>query len=116
MLLGGFGLSFYLQIGSPGTVRAGTGPGGANIAPITGDFRSVKSGNWDDITVWQKYSGGWVAAIYFPTSADKNINIRTGHTVTIRTIGVIISQVCVETGAILDVISGASFILKIEIA
>lgn len=53
-------------------------------AQNTGDYRSVKSGNWGDISTWETYSGGnWVAAT--SVVSTRNYTVREGHTVTIAT-------------------------------
>ncbi|AEW01544.1 hypothetical protein A4D02_05975 [Niastella koreensis] len=61
--------------------------GASTKNPVAGDFRTVKSGEWSDITTWQKYDGAnWVdgtVATDYP-AFDGGINtatIQNGHTV-----------------------------------
>ncbi|ADY52356.1 hypothetical protein Pedsa_1801 [Pseudopedobacter saltans DSM 12145] len=51
-------------------------------AQISGDYRSVKSGNWNDIGVWEIYSTSWKAATTKPGSS-RNVTVTAGHTVTL---------------------------------
>ncbi|MBO9198790.1 MULTISPECIES: pectinesterase family protein [Niastella] len=55
--------------------------------PASGDFRTVKSGEWSDMTTWQKWDGAnWVdgmAATDYP-AYDNGVNVATiqnGHTI-----------------------------------
>ncbi len=51
----------------------------------SGDFRSVKSGNWNDSDTWERYKGSkWVSSGSIPTDVNaNNIIIQNGHTVTV---------------------------------
>ncbi len=54
-------------------------------APGGGDFRSVKTGNWNDHTTWEVHDGAdWVATVtgMFPDQ-DAAVYIDPGHTVTL---------------------------------
>ncbi|MFN8143654.1 MAG: T9SS type A sorting domain-containing protein [Bacteroidia bacterium] len=75
-------------------------------AAVSGDYRSVGSGNWSLLTTWQKYNGSsWVAALTAPTSGDGTITIQSGHTVTIS-LGVTADQIVVSSGGTLVLNSG----------
>lgn len=51
--------------------------------PKDGDYRTVASGNWSDITKWQvRTASSWGAAATAPT-ATTTIYIQTGHTITV---------------------------------
>jgi|WetSurMetagenome_2_1015567.scaffolds.fasta_scaffold00144_3 hypothetical protein len=68
------------------------------VAAASLDFRSVKSGNWNDITVWEVNNGsGWGPASTSPTSANNVITILNGHNVTVNQ-DVSVDQVTVATG------------------
>jgi hypothetical protein len=70
------------------------------------DYRSVTSGNWDNVNTWQYWNGtAWATPAARPTSAANTITIQATHTVTITT-NVTVDQVLVESGAILAVNSG----------
>jgi hypothetical protein len=73
---------------------------------LTGDYRSVASGNWSNIATWESYNGLiWVAAVSAPTSASGVITIQNGHIVTITT-NVTVDQVVINSGGEVDLNSG----------
>lgn len=50
---------------------------------VTGDYRSLATGNWDAIGTWEAYDGAaWAAATVKPASST-NVYIQSGHTVTL---------------------------------
>jgi hypothetical protein len=62
----------------------------AGAPPLSLYFRSVTSGNWNDVNTWQWSSDGvfWndpspIPADHSPTYLDRTINIRNTHTVTV---------------------------------
>ena len=68
---------------------------------VTGSYRSVASGNWNDPATWEIFDGtDFVPATIAPSSSDETIAIRTGHNVTI-TAAVTTDQTIVETGGTL---------------
>ena len=74
-----------------------------------GDYRTVQSGNWNDPSVWERYDGNnWVAASTTPTSSDGQINIESGHTVTV-TATVTVDQVVIKDGGKVVVADGVDF-------
>lgn len=74
-------------------------------AAIIGDFRTVSSGSWNTVGIWQRYNGTiWVAAAASPTSADNIIEIQSGHTVSVAT-NITADQVIVLAGGTLNITS-----------
>ena len=53
-----------------------------------GDFRSVNSGSWSDVAIWQirDAAGNWTAPATPPTSTN-NVYVQKGHTVTVDVAG-----------------------------
>lgn len=54
-------------------------------AQVTGDFRSLQTGNWNSASTWQVYNGSaWVSASQFPGQAAStaHVSVLAGHTVT----------------------------------
>ncbi len=50
------------------------------------DFRTIASGNWTTVGIWERYNGtNWVAATYYPGNGTTNdVTISNGATVTIN--------------------------------
>jgi hypothetical protein len=70
---------------------------------ISGDYRSLTSGNWNATATWQTYNGSaWIAASATPTSANGVITILTGHTVTV-TAAVTVDQVIINSGGVIAI-------------
>lgn len=69
-----------------------------------GDFQSVQSGNWGDLTTWQTWDGsGWIAAASTPdNSTNAEVTVLSPNNVTIAA-SVSIRNVTVNTGATLTV-------------
>jgi xylan 1,4-beta-xylosidase len=76
----------------------------------TGQFKSFKSGNWNDIDSWQKFNGSeWThPAPAIPSISDELITILHGHTITL-TVSDSSDQVVVDSGATLIINPGVSF-------
>ena len=73
----------------------------AFAAPVSGDYRSNGSGNWNSETTWERFNGStWVPASTPPTIANNVITIQSGNTVTI-TSDLTIDQLIVATDAFL---------------
>ncbi|MFM2306371.1 MAG: hypothetical protein RLZZ367_1040, partial [Bacteroidota bacterium] len=52
-------------------------------AQVSGDYRSLATGNWSTAGTWQTYNGTtWATAVSAPGSTN-NVLIRDGHTITI---------------------------------
>jgi hypothetical protein len=55
-----------------------------SFAQLTGDYRTVVSGNWTSIPTWETYNGSaWVPAISLPASTN-DVTIKSGHTVIVN--------------------------------
>ncbi len=67
-----------------------------NPAPVSSNYRSATSGNWNSTATWQTFNGSiWVAAGSTPTT--QKVTIQNGHTVAV-TKRVSVSQVQVQFG------------------
>ena len=70
-------------------------------AQSAGDYQTIASGSFSDITIWQKYDGAnWNAATAAPTFSDGVITIASGTSVT-NTATRSVDQVVVQSGALL---------------
>jgi hypothetical protein len=84
----------------------------AYAAVLSGDYRSVASGNWNSTSTWEKYNGSaWVAAVTTPTSSDGAITIQSGHTVTIIA-PVTVDQVNILAGGQVALNSGVTLTIN----
>jgi hypothetical protein len=55
-----------------------------SYAATIGDYRTKSGGNWNQISIWEYYNGSsWVNAVVTPTYYDGDIDINSGHTVTV---------------------------------
>ena len=80
-------------------------------AQSPGDFRSVGTGDWYTLAIWETYNGAtWAPAAAFPTSADGVITIQSPNVVTV-TLPVTVDQVIVTTGGtiVLSSLGGFTF-------
>lgn len=74
-ILSSIGLLIYFQIGISKDA----------IASQIGDYRTAKSGTWEDSKIWESFDGSkWVEAKTFPTSKDNKINISSGQIVVLN--------------------------------
>jgi hypothetical protein len=48
-----------------------------------GDYRSIATGNWDDIAVWETYNGTTWAAASVKPGATNSVYIQSGHVITL---------------------------------
>jgi hypothetical protein len=81
-------------------------------AQVTGDYRSIATGNWSATTTWQYYNGAaWIAATKYPgqISGDKTVTIRSPHTVTwnLAATPFQVQNITVDLGATLQDLGGA---------
>ena len=84
----------------------------ASNAQSTGDYQSKKTGNWTDVTVWQRYNGTkWVSASAYPTSSDGVITISDLTTVTVNA-NITIDQTVVAAGGALSLVSNYTISLN----
>ncbi len=81
------------------------------IAQSTGDYRSFTSGDWSNVSTWERFNGSvWVnPAPTSPTSADGAITILNTHNVKI-TVDVTIDQTTVQAGGSLNVDPNINFL------
>ncbi len=71
--------------------------------PTVSDYRSVRSGMWNDASTWQVYTeSGWVAASSAPAEDDGTTTILSPHAVTVAASRTI-DQLVVTPGAALTV-------------
>lgn len=81
------------------------------LAQANGDYKTVKSGNWNDPTTWQVYNGNWGTATASPDSnAVGRISVLAGHTVTV-TANANADSLVVESGGSLVINSGVTMII-----
>src|ERR1022692_3986939 len=74
--------------------------GKAYATATSGDYQTVKSGNWNSTSTWQKYNGtSWVAATTTPSTTGI-ISIQNGDTVTV-TASVTVDSLFVNAGGTL---------------
>jgi hypothetical protein len=82
------------------------------LGAVSGDYRSVASGNWSSTSTWQTFNGSsWVAASSTPYDGSRVINIQSGHTVTV-TSDLDVDQLVVDAGGTLVISSGKTLTLK----
>lgn len=75
-------------------------------AAVSGDYRSITSGNWNIPGTWEKYNGTiWEAALSSPTSANGTITTQTSHIINV-TASVSVDQLVVEAGGTLNISTG----------
>lgn len=73
--------------------------GDFQIGQFGSAFRSVASGNWEQILSWETYSGGaWIPAVSFPNSSIDAITIRSTHTI-ITTTSFSVDEFAILAGA-----------------
>ena len=73
------------------------------------DYRTVSSGLWSDLNIWEMNAGsGWTSATRYPSFFNRNITIRSGHTVNVNE-SVTIDQMIIESGAIIKIDSAKTF-------
>jgi hypothetical protein len=83
----------------------------ANAATV-GDIRSIGSGSWTNLALWQRFDGtNWVAATAVPSFSDNEITICSGHTIIIAA-ALSVDQVVVENGAVLILNPAITLTLK----
>ncbi len=83
-------------------------------AQSPGDFRSVGTGDWYTLAIWETYNGAtWVPAGAFPTSTNGVITIQGPNVVTV-TLPVTVDQVVVATGGTLVLSSLGGFTFAIN--
>lgn len=70
---------------------------------VTGEYRSVVSGDWYNLAVWERFDGSaWQPATVEPASTDGTITIRNAHAVSATT-AVTADQLIVAVGGTLTI-------------
>ncbi|MFN9711156.1 MAG: T9SS type A sorting domain-containing protein, partial [Bacteroidota bacterium] len=70
-------------------------------AQLTDDYRSTGTGNWNQISSWERFDGSnWAPATTTPNSSNGTITIRASHQITITTL-VTADQIVVAAGGTL---------------
>jgi hypothetical protein len=73
----------YTLTATSGALTSATSGNIEIVGAITA-YRSKISGNWNNITTWEAYTGTqWINAFDYPVSASKDVTIRSGHLVTV---------------------------------
>jgi len=87
--------------------------GGTDYYYSVGEFRSFKSGDWDDVNTWEQYDGSaWINPVAsIPTLSDGVITILTGDTVAVTTADSI-DQVIISSGGYLVINPGITLLVK----
>jgi hypothetical protein len=77
----------------------------------SGDFRSVQSGNWRNLTTWQTYNGsGWIAASTIPDSISAaTVTVQSPHNVTVDST-VAVRNVTINSGATLTAVGDTAIL------
>ncbi len=79
-------------------------------ATSAGDYKTVASGNWSTLAIWQTYNGTrWLPATTVPSYTNGVIIISTGDSVTVSDT-IYADQLVVNAGAILHVISNVLYL------
>ncbi len=86
----------------------------------SGDYRSVKTGDWNASDTWEIYDiNTWVTATVAPNNTNGVITIQNGHTVTVNTV-VSVDQVVVDgnltinSGFLISVVNGTGTDLTVN--
>lgn len=85
--------------------------GAIDQQPVNGDFRTIASGSWTDVSIWQKYDGtNWNAVTDYPVyNSGGTSYIEKGHSVILPTLTQgfgYCNNFYVKTGATLTIPSG----------
>ncbi|HEU5164975.1 MAG TPA: MopE-related protein [Chitinophagaceae bacterium] len=71
---------------------------------LADDYRTISSGNWDNVSIWERYTGtSWVPATSVPSSSNMGIDIRSGHVVQTNNFTGTIDDVEIHAGAVLTI-------------
>ncbi|REJ83707.1 MAG: T9SS C-terminal target domain-containing protein [Bacteroidetes bacterium] len=82
-----------------------------SLAAVNNDYRSVASGDWSNLSIWQRYNGSvWVAATVAPSNSHNVISIQAGHTVRVNT-AVTVDQLVIDSNGILELPDGITMTL-----
>jgi type IX secretion system substrate protein len=82
------------------------------LAAVSGDYRSLSSGNWEDITVWETYDGKkWQPASIAPMNTEKRIFIKSSTGIKVNN-EITVSDIIIEKDGILQMNCPAFHIKK----
>ncbi|HVO72665.1 MAG TPA: family 43 glycosylhydrolase [Ignavibacteriaceae bacterium] len=83
---------------------------GTDYYKPTGEIKSFKSGNWNNVDTWQRFNGtAWIhPAPNYPSLSDAQITISPGHTITV-TANDSADQVIIDSGAVLIINPGINY-------
>ncbi len=93
-----------------------------SMGAVSGDYRTIASGNWTTLGIWQRYDGAaWVAATSIPTWSNNIISISAGNTVEVNS-SVSVDQLeilasgtlRVSTGGTLNMRNGAGADIQVD--
>ena len=74
-----------------------------SFGTLTGDFRSVNSGDWNSYSTWEIYNGSfWIPAFSSPSDKDGEINICSGNYINISE-NVSVDQFIISAGGQLQI-------------
>ncbi len=82
------------------------------VANSTDHFRSIASGDWHDVAIWETSATGaapWSVTSFHPSAYAASISIRSGHTVTL-TANASMDQLTVQSGGELVFAAGVPLI------
>ncbi len=86
-------------IGAENYLTTAPGTGSGLTLTTDGDFRSIATGNWSDVAIWQeRVAGFWVAAAAIPISTS-NVFIQVGHNVTVDVATAFCNDLHINAGA-----------------
>lgn len=72
------------------------------VAPVDGDYRTVDSGAWSSIAIWEVYSGGaFGPAAVPPSAASGTITVRSPHVVSVNA-PTVADQLVVSSGGVVS--------------
>lgn len=78
-------------------------------AVTDGDYRSLKTGPWNDVATWERFSGGvWGTPVSPPDNNSGIITIQNTHNVSVTALATA-DQLTVNAGGTLTIGSGVSF-------
>jgi len=103
------GVSITATRTSGDILTAGTSAG-FTVLPVEYEYRSAASGNWNDVSTWEAYTGSdWIPAYDVPASTTRDVTIRTGHSVVVPAgyNSGTMNNLTVETGATLYANAGS---------
>lgn len=78
-------------------------------AQVTGQYRTIASGDWTSLSTWERYNGtAWATPVHTPNYLDGITTIRAGYTVTLPAGSLTTDQLTIESGGTLTLQSGSN--------